>query len=584
MPTDQITPVLLEPSTSSISSVIQARSKSPRSLLVISILIGAFSAAGIAWGLWLRTFQLGQPNPDDWYNVFYVLFARHEPIALAIVVIFSLASAFVLFRNVGKIETTGSTSSVRHDRLLLVGIALIVFVTTALGTHLIAHNYALTADENLADFQAKIFLHGRTRAEVPAPWREVVRVIQPTFVSYFPATHSWNSSYLPVYAAMRALFQSVQLQSLLNPLLAAITLIALYGVARNIWPAARGNAWVAIALLASSTQFLLMSMTSYAMPAHLALNTIWLWLYSRPERRIFYLVPFIGVLAIGLHQPTVHALFAAPFLLRLVWQRRWGQVFFFGAVYLAGCATWYLWWNNYQTPSAGGVRSFFQLFNARMAIIQPMNLLLLLSWLSLPTALLAILGFRRSFRISPFLQDCAFSCIITFGFYYFFFAAQAHGWGYRYFYGMLSCLVLIAIVGWNFLSQMIGDHRAKIFVCAGVAASFLVQFPLRCVQVERFVRPYARTAALLHAIPAEVVAFDPRDAWYSADLVRNDPFLQERPIVVSLFRLTPKQVAVLQNAGTVRLLDREVLTRLGMATKRFDHYEVAPFGLGGNDK
>ncbi len=85
----------------------------------------------------------------------------------------------------------------------------------------------------------------------------------------------------------------------------------------QIWPNEKENALVAVLLLAASAQFLLMAMTSYAMSAHLALNTIWLWLYSRPERRRFYLAPVVGVLAIGLHQPIVHALFVAPFLFRL---------------------------------------------------------------------------------------------------------------------------------------------------------------------------------------------------------------------------------------------------------------------------
>ena len=174
------------------------------------------------------------------------------------------------------------------------------------------------ADEYLGDFQARIFLHGKIQAEVPLRFVDAIRVVKPIYVDYFPATHSWNATYLPVYAALRAVFQSVNLQSLLNPFLAAITILALYACARNIWPESKTHAVIAIALLASSSQFLIMSMTAYAMPAHLALNTIWLWLYSQSDRRAFYLAPFVGALAIGLHQPIVHALFVLPFLARLV--------------------------------------------------------------------------------------------------------------------------------------------------------------------------------------------------------------------------------------------------------------------------
>jgi len=49
----------------------------------------------------------------------------------------------------------------------------------------------------------------------------------------------------------------------------------------------------------TSSEVLMTSGTGYSMPAHLALNAIWLWLYSRPESRAFYLAPLVGTLAIG---------------------------------------------------------------------------------------------------------------------------------------------------------------------------------------------------------------------------------------------------------------------------------------------
>ena len=579
MPTNQMNTLVLAPPASADLTV--ARSERRQAWPIVSIVCGLIAigaTAGIAWGLWLRNFQLGQPDPNDWYNVFYVLFARNEPVALGIVAIFSLASAAMFFRRQNAPEPTENPSFRHRPELLLAVIALLVFGATTLGTHLIAHDYALTADENLADFQAKIFLHGKTQAEVPAPWNGAIAPVRPTFVSYFPASKRWNASYLPVYALMRALFQSVNLETLLNPFLAAITVFALYGIAQKIWPNARSNALIAVILLASSSQFLLMSMTSYAMPAHLALNTIWLWLYSRSDRRIFYLAPVVGVLAIGLHQPIVHALFVAPFLFRLVLRRKWRAVSIFGVIYLAGCTVWLLWKRHYEAGGSG-VGSIFDFRNPQMAFIQPMNLLLVIAWASLATPLLSVLGFRRFFCLPPLLQDAVLSCLLTFGFYFFFYADQAHGWGYRYFYGVLACFVLIATAGWRSLSDMVGAQRAKIFLGVGVAAALLVQFPLRCVQVESFVRPYARTAALLHAIPVDIVAFDPRDAWYSADLLRNDPFLQERPIIVSLLRVNPQQVPVLKSAGTVRFIDRETLARLGMPTTHFNEYKRSPFGL-----
>ncbi len=538
-----------------------------------------FAFAGAAFALWLRIVPAGNADPRSWFNVFYVLFARHEPLGLAVVGVFSLATSILVFRN--KAETpvlAVAENGSRHWLLALIAVS--VFASAAVGTQLVCHNYALTADENLADFQAKIFLRGKIQAEVPVQFQDAVVVLKPTFVEYFPATHLWNATYLPVYAAMRAVFQSVALQHLLNPFLAGLTIIALYGVARTIWTEKKSHALIAVGLLASSSQFLLMAMTGYAMPAHLALNTIWLWLYSRPEKRRFYLTPVLGVLALGLHQPFFHALFAAPFLFRLVLQRKWRPTVVFAGIYIAGCAIWLYWSMHFRSHfGAAAAASAFRLFNPRMAIIQPMNLGLLIGWSCLATPLLAMLGLRRLFHLPPLLQDAAFSCLLTFGFYYFFYLDQAHGWGYRYFHGVLCCLVLVAVAGWDWLSR-IAPRRAAIFVASGVAISVLVQFPLRCFQAESFVRPFARTAAVFHAIPKDLVGFDARTAWYSADLLRNDPFLENRPLIVSLYALTPAAVSVLEKAGSAQFIDEQMLAQLGMSTKRRSDYKRDPFMLG----
>ena len=542
--------------------------------------ITIFCLAGIVFAFWLRTVPAGHPDPRLAFNVFYYLFARNEPAGLLVVALFS-AGAALWFRRSQRLEEDRPVEKGILTGWLCIAVAVVVFAVAAIGTQTVFHNYLVTADEYLADFQARIFLRGKFQAEVPSAWVSAERFLNlPFFVQYFPANHSWNSVYLPVYAAMRAVFQSVGLQSLLNPFLAALTVLAVYGTARNIWPESKTNALIAIGLLVSSSQFLVMSMTSYSMPAHLALNAIWLWLYSRPDRGGFYLAPLVGVLAIGLHQPIVHALFALPFLLRLVLQRRWRAVLIFAPIYLAGCALWFAWQTRYQVGGNAGIASFFKILNPRMPIIQSMNLLLIIGWASLATPFLAVLGASQFFKVRPIIQDSILSCLLTFGFYFFFYLDQAHGWGYRYFHGAIACSIIVAVAGFNRLSNLVGQHRATKFVLVGIAASLLIQFPLRCFEAERFVRPYARTAAAIHAIPKDIVAFDWLEAWYSADLIRNDPFLEQRPIIVSIFQLTPEAVAALEKNGTARFITRDDLTRLGMFTTRRNDYGYDPFQLG----
>lgn len=520
--------------------------------------------AGIALAWWLRGTFAGWPDPRSGFGAFYVIFARDEVWGLAVVAVFSLAAGLFLFR--GRDLQSPLVVFEKRDLLIMAAVVVGVFAITAFGTHFVCHDYALSADEFMADFQARIFLRGKIAAPLPAQWFDAVRVIKPTYVDYFPATHEWKSTYLPVYAAMRAVFQGVYLQSFLNPSLAVLTVLALYGAARNIWPNEKQNAFVAVLLLAGSAQFLVMAMTAYSMSAHLALNTVWLWLYSRPDRRRFYLAPIVGVLAIGLHQPIVHALFVTPFLLRLVLDRKWSAVSIFGFIYLLGCVVWYVWRLKFSPPVAGQTASFFRLWNPKMLVIQPMDLLLVIGWSALATPLLALLGSGRIFSERPIIRDAALSCLLTFGFYYFFYLDQGHGWGYRYFHGTLSCLILVAVGGWEALVEKTSERKAWNFLCAAVAVSLFIALPLRCWQAEGFIRPFANTAEYLHSRSAKVVGLDPRLAWYSADLIRNDPFLEDRPVVVALVNLSPTEVAALSRAGQAEFLAREEMGELGLFT------------------
>ena len=59
-------------------------------------------------------------------------------------------------------------------------------------------------------------------------------------------------------------------------------------------------------LLASSPQFLITSMTSYAMSAYLALNLLWLWLFLRDTPRAHLAAMTVGFAACGLHQLIFH--------------------------------------------------------------------------------------------------------------------------------------------------------------------------------------------------------------------------------------------------------------------------------------
>ena len=527
--------------------------------------IAALAAVGIALAIWLDARWIGFPQPSQWYNAFDVLFAKNEPAGLAVVVVFTLATIIWLKRGAPAI----SLPRLARPGLTVGLIAVATLAICSFGQHFVCHSYPLSADENMADFQAKIFLHGQLRQEVPLFWGPMVRLIIPMHASYFPATHSWASGYLPVYGAIRALFMAARLQWMTNAVFAAISLLALAALTRKLWPNQSDKTILATALLAASPQFLIMAMTSYAMPAHLALNLVWLWLYCDPEKRRFWLTPVLGVAALGLHQPFFHALFAAPFLFRLLLDRRWKAVVWFASVYSAGVAGCYFWWSHFLFSSVkGGDSSPFGIH-----ILTPLNQAIyfsfLLGWLALPIPLLVSLGLRGIRQQSAFLQDAALGCALSFGFYVFVKDNQVHGWGDRYFHGAIGCLILVAIAGWDSLCRWIGQRAAATFVAGGVAASLLVQFPLRCFQAENFVRPFAHADEVFHKADADLLVFDPRLAFFSADLRRNDPFLRQRPIILTSLTIRPNEAAALARTfPRTRFIGKEELRALGLATLR----------------
>ena len=201
--------------------------------------------------------------------------------------------------------------------LLVLFLALAVLLLTGAGTWFVFADFPLTRDEIVADFDAAFLAHGRLIAPVAAEWRPFASALMPQFMLPVPAETGWLSSYLPGNAALRALGLLTVGAEWTNPLLAAISILAVFRIGRRLWPETPGAAAAAALLMASSAQFLAMAMTAYAMSAHLAFNLLWLWCFLRGDRRGDFGALAFGFVATGLHQLLFHPLFVAPFIARL---------------------------------------------------------------------------------------------------------------------------------------------------------------------------------------------------------------------------------------------------------------------------
>ncbi|MGI8546243.1 MAG: hypothetical protein ACR2M1_02750, partial [Gemmatimonadaceae bacterium] len=327
--------------------------------------------------------------------------------------------------------------------------------------------------------------------------------------------------------------------------------------------------WLAVIFLVTSSQFLFTSMSWYSMPAHLLLNLVWLWLYLRDDRVSLALAPIVGVLAMGLHNPFPHALFVAPFLIRMLRRRRFAWLAYAAVVYTAGSALWYSWLRSsyaYQDASGGGLLGAFALPRLLELKLQALQLSLVLSWQAPLVAIVGLVALLRWRRLSETERDLAGGLLLTAGFYFLFPISQGHGWGYRYIYSALGNLIILAAVGADLSAENVGGARIARLVAASTLVALLVQWPLRAVQIERFVRPYARAMEYTATRPDSAVFVHPGQSYYARDLVRNDPLLNTSPKVLS--------APVLGDSGMRRLRDR-----FGGHVHEILPGELAPFGV-----
>jgi hypothetical protein len=532
--------------------------------MLLTVLIGVFGLVArsqmIAWGLVF-------PGP---VNVYFRLYALHEPPFLLLLVAWGVIAGLVVLRR-----APGRSAPTRLERLgppsgLAVGVvAALVFAVSLATWYAVHHAVLLTMDEFTSDFQARIIARGELKAMLPAEWRPHVDAMAPVFTAHRGLEGGWLSEYLPGYALMRAPFLMLGLDALLNPLLTALSVVLVAAIARRLWPNEGMRPWLAIAFFATSSEVLMTAGTGYSMPAHLALNLLWLWLYQRGDARSWGIALGVGALALGLHNPVPHALFVAPFLLRLVLDRRWGRLGAAVVTYGLAGVIWLGWLrmaNPWARSDGAGLLSMFAWPSVLTVWLQGVNLSLLYTWHAPLLGALAFMAIMQARRLDPVQRDLAIGVMLTLGFYFFFPLTQGHGWGYRYAYQALGSLALLAAAGSTALVSAVGEKRTQALIAGSLGLALIVQVPLRFAQGERFIRPYAAAYRYVSTKSADVVLIRADSIWYGRDLIRNDPYLQGQPVVLATWMLRPEARAAIAGAHpgrVVEIKDAELL-RLGL--------------------
>ena len=449
-------------------------------------------------------------------------------------------------------------------------LAAIVFAVTAGGVNLVFSGFALSRDEEMANFGAEILRHGQLWAAVAPGWRDFTAGLEPEFVRVSFGGEFWQPAYLPVNAAMRALAGPAA--TLVNPALAAGSVLATFAIGRRLWPERPDLALVSAVFIAVSSQVLAAAMTPYAMTAHMAFNLAWLWLHLRGGRASHAAALLVGFLATGLHQLVFHLMFAAPFVLQLWLDRRWSLAAVYTLAYAAICLFWLelsplalAWQGGAAGHAAAGVTGLggqvSALIGAHHAPTwQSMaeNLLRFVSWQGLLAAPLAAIGSAAAVRTPGPLRSMVAGLVITTAALFVLMPYQGYGWGYRYWHGLIGPIALLAAFGWRKLTEALPDGEKSaangVFIVAA-AASALVLVPIRLVQAHELVAPYAAASRAIEAAATPLVIVDSTGSWYLNDLVRNDPYLRNRPLVLRAGGLSRVQIATLCARYPVSVLD-----------------------------
>ena len=90
-----------------------------------------------------------------------------------------------------------------------------------------------------------------------------------------------------------------------------------------------------------------------------------------------------------------------------------------------------------------------------------------------------------------------------------------------------------------------------------------------------FIAPSVAADRAIDAVTADFVVIEDEDVGHARDLVRNDPYLANRPIRLSASNLTIAHVQALCSRGTIRFISRQELAQFGIrpdaeaASRRF---------------
>jgi hypothetical protein len=415
------------------------------------------------------------------------------------------------------------------------GLALASAGLIAFGAVGVYRDYPLSMDEYAAVFQARIFASGQIFAQLPRnliDWL-VVSGFNGAFLVASPETGRAIESYWPGFSLLLAPFEFSRVPWLCNATLAGCAVYLVFWITHEITGDRRAAGWAMLFTVASGG-FIANGMSYYSMQAHLTANLLFVALMLKPSRFRALGAGLVGSLALLLHNPVPHALFALPWIVATAMerdQRPYLPHLLLG--YLPGLALG-LGWLVFRSDIGGAqglsaVRGVadgvFTLPDATVLNMRAAALVKVWIW-SVPCLFLfAALGCRRHWG-NRSVRLLAESAALTFVAYLFVRFDQGHGWGYRYFHPAWGALPILAGCAMAARSDTLADSRLISFAGAAAILNLVLVVPFQVNQIGKFISGHLAQLPPPQRPGNNVYFIHPRGGFYVADMVQMDPLLR----------------------------------------------------------
>ena len=413
---------------------------------------------------------------------------------------------------------------------------------------LVYQNARLSMDEYAQYFQSQVFAAGHVAGHFPAPllnWL-IPLGFQDFFLNVSRSSGEVASAYWPSFALLLTPFTWLGIPWACNPVISGLTLLAVHRIALRIFSDVE-TAGLAILLTLASPVFFANGISYYSMSAHLLANAVFMLLLMDATPHRAFLAGIVGSVALTLHNPVPHALFAAPWIIWLLANpARRGAVLPLFAGYLPLCVLLGIGWfvfsshlahegvaavsgNDGIADSAAKILAIARLPTASVWLARLIGVAKIWAW-SVPGLLMLAIYGAWKWRGNPWCALLSASALTTLVLYVFVPVDQGHGWGYRYFHSAWLALPLLGAAVFAKNSEQatvrFGDQGALTFVTLCALMSLGASNGLRAFQIHNFIAEHQGFLPNYVSRTPSVFVLDPRQAFYGYDLVQNDPWLR----------------------------------------------------------